>query len=63
MSEEKIKLRMPNAREKLQALFPEDVRGDVRIVCGKRQFKLQKAFLRLESAFFKRSFQQPCESL
>jgi hypothetical protein len=47
MSEEKMKLRLPNAREKLQGLFPDDPRGDIRIIFGKRVFKLQKAFLRL----------------
>lgn len=63
MSEDKIKIRLPNAREKLQPLFPEDNRGDVRIVFGKRSFKLQKAFLRLESGFFKKTFAQPTEIL
>jgi hypothetical protein len=47
MSEDRVRIRLPNAREKLQSLFPEDNRGDVRIVFGKRSFKLQKAFLRL----------------
>lgn len=47
MIEEKMRLRLPNAREKLQTLFPEDPRGDIRLIFGKRQFKLQKAFLRL----------------
>jgi hypothetical protein len=47
MTEDKIKIRLPNAREKLQSLFPEDSRGDIRIEFGERQFKLQKAFLRL----------------
>jgi hypothetical protein len=63
MSDEKVKIRLPNAREKLQSLFPEDNRGDVRIVFGKKSFKLQKAFLRLESGYFKRTFAQPTEVL
>ncbi len=47
MTEEKIKIRLPNAREKLQPLFPEDNRGDIKIIFGKKIFKLQKAFLRI----------------
>lgn len=35
----------------------------MRIIFGKRSFKLQKAFLRLESGFFKRTFTQPTETL
>lgn len=34
MIEERIKIRLPNAREKLQSLFPEDSRGDIRIEFG-----------------------------
>jgi hypothetical protein len=56
MQEERVKIRLPNAREKLQTLFPEDNRGDIRIEFGPKSFKLQKAFLRLESAYFKKAF-------
>lgn len=63
MMDEKIKIRLPNAREKLQPLFPDDNRGDIKIQFGKKSFKLQKAFLRLESAFFKRTFSQTNEIL
>ena len=31
MHEDKIKIKLPNAREKLQTFFPEDPRGDIRI--------------------------------
>lgn len=34
MLDERIKIRLPNAREKLQSLFPEDSRGDIRIEFG-----------------------------
>lgn len=51
-----IKIRLPNAREKLQTFFPEDPRGDIKIEYGSKQFKLQKAFLRLESSYFKKAF-------
>lgn len=47
MQDDKIKIRLPNAREKLQTLFPTDTRGDITIEFSERQFKLQKAFLRL----------------
>jgi hypothetical protein len=47
MSEDKIRIRLPNARDKLQQFFPEDIRGDVKIIYGKSSFKLQKPFLRL----------------
>lgn len=63
MIDEKIKIRLPNAREKLQPLFPDDNRGDIKIQFGKKSFKLQKAFLRLESAFFKRTFSTTNEIL
>jgi hypothetical protein len=63
MSEDKIRIKLPNAREKLQPLFPEDNRGDIRIVFGKKSFKLQKAFLRLESGYFKKTFAQNTETL
>ena len=47
MQEDKIKIKLPNAREKLQQFFPEDPRGDIKIDYGNKHFKLQKAFLRL----------------
>lgn len=58
MSEEKITIRLPNAREKLLTHFPQDNRGDIRIIIGQKMFKLQKAFLRLESGYFKKIFAQ-----
>ena len=56
MHDERIKIKLPNAREKLQNLFPEDNRGDIKIEFQGRNFKLQKAFLRLESTYFKKAF-------
>jgi hypothetical protein len=40
-------LKIPTARSKLQSSFPEDPRGDIKIIIGKKVLKLQKAFLRL----------------
>jgi hypothetical protein len=51
-----IRLKIPTARSKLQGSFPEDPRGDIKIIIGKKVLKLQKAFLRLESAYFKKRF-------
>ena len=63
MEVEKIKLKFAHAREKLQSLFPDDSRGDVKIVQGKKTYKLLKAFLRLESAYFKRVLGQAVDNI
>lgn len=52
--EQKLRLKIPTARSKLQTSFPEDPKGDIKIIVGKKVFKLQKAFLRLQSSYFQR---------
>lgn len=54
MNEDCIQIRIPNAREKLKACFPQDPKGDIRLVFKSKVFNLQKAYLRLESGYFKR---------
>ena len=54
MSEKTVCLRIPTAREKLQVNFPQDPKGDFKLVFQSNVFNLQKAYLRLESAYFKR---------
>ena len=54
MSEEIVSMRIPTTREKLKVNFPEDPKGDFSLVFKSKVFKLQKAFLRLDSGYFKR---------
>ena len=54
MSDDCVTLKIPTAREKLKSGFPEDPKGDFRLVFKSKVFSLQKAHLRLESGYFKR---------
>ena len=47
-------MKIPTAREKLKVGFPEDPKGDFRLVFKSKVFNLQKAHLRLESGYFKK---------
>lgn len=49
-----VNLKIPTAREKLRTAFPNDPKGDFRLVFKSKVFSLQKAYLRLESGYFKR---------
>ena len=42
--------------EKLTQDFPKDPNSDVALVVSKKRFELQKAFLRIESEYFKALF-------
>lgn len=55
MDGDTITIKIPKAREKLQVHFPEDPKGDLRLVFKSKSFNLQKAYLRLESGYFKRA--------
>ncbi len=47
-------LKIPTAREKLLPNFPNDQRGDIKIIFKSKVFVLAKAYLRLESGYFKK---------
>lgn len=52
MGDEMIELNLDTVSEKLRELFPNDSRGDVTIIFREQKFKLQKAYLRLQSKYF-----------
>lgn len=52
MGDEMIQLNLDTASGKLREMFPNDSKGDVTIIFRNQEFKLQKAYLRLQSKYF-----------
>lgn len=56
-----VVLKIPTTREKLLQNFPcDEARGDIKIIFKSKVFNLCKAYLRLESNYFKKICSQPC---
>ena len=48
-----VLIQIPESKQKMRVYFPEDPKGDITIIFKEGSYKLQKAFLRLYSNYFK----------
>ena len=58
-----VLIHIPETKEKLRPLFPEDPRSDIVIMHKGKSYLLRKVFLRLHSNYFKSSIGFNTESL